>query len=182
MAHNINNVFLKLCKNCDYEHVLPNYVHRALYWTEWGQTQNARIRKASMDGRNMTILYQDNLQWPYGVTMDFDNQILYWTDSYFDKIECGNVDGTGRRVVISLGLENPFDLTLLGNTLYISDWNLGILATNRSGGQPIQTVYNTFCDSVQTFGIQAVAEERQLLGNLKYNYSMYGNVPKKSRL
>lgn len=138
-------------------------MHRALYWTEWDQT-NARIRKASMDGRNMTILFQDDLRWPYGITMDFDNQILYWTDSYSDKIECGNIDGTGRRVVISSGLEDPFDLTLLGDTLYISDWNLRILATNRSGGQPLRTVYNTFCDSIQTFGVQIVAEERQLLG------------------
>jgi hypothetical protein len=119
-----------------------------------------------MDGQNMAVLFQDDLRRPYGITIDYDNQFLCWTDSYFDKIECGNIDGTGRRVVVNSGLEEPFDLTLLGDKLYISDWNLGILATNLSGGQPVQTVYDTFCDGVQTFGVQAVAEERQLLGKI----------------
>lgn len=138
---------------------------RILYWTEWGLT-SARIRKASMDGQNTAVLFQDDLRRPYGIAMDYDNQILCWTDSYFDKIECGNIDGTGRRVVVNSGLEEPFDLTLLGDTLYISDWNLGILATNQSGGQPVRTVYDTFCDGIQTFGVQVVAEERQLLGKI----------------
>lgn len=125
-----------------------------------------------MDGQSTAILFQGDLRWPYGITLDFDNQILYWTDSYFDKIECGNIDGTGRRLVVSSGLDEPFDLTLIGDMLYISDWNLGILATNRSGGQPVQTVYDTFCDGIQTFGAQVVAEERQLLGTVVRNVSL----------
>lgn len=141
---------------------------RSLYWTEWSD-HVARIRKASMDGNGTATLFQDNLRWPYAISVDYDNQILYWADSYFDKIECGNVDGTGRRVVITSGIEQPFDITLLGDVIYISDWNLGILATNKSGGQPVQLIYNTFCDRINTYGIQAIAEERQSLRKLVYS-------------
>ena len=117
-----------------------------------------------MDGRDATVLFQGSLKWPYAITIDSFSQVLYWADSYFDKVECGNVDGTGRRLVVSSGVEEPFDLTLLGDILYISDWNLGILATNKSGGQPVQTIYNSFCEYEQTLGVQVVAEENQFLG------------------
>ena len=136
---------------------------RVLYWTEWNDTA-ARIKSASMDGSDQTTLFDANLGWPYAITVDIDSQVLYWADSYFHKLESGNVDGTGRRLLTSSGLEEPFDLTLLGDMLYISDSNLGILAVNKSGGFPVRTIYNTFCSNVNVFGIQAVAEERQLLG------------------
>ena len=117
-----------------------------------------------MDGSTNITLVEEDLMRPYAITVDVDSQTLYWADSYFNKIECGNVDGTGRRLVISTGIEDPFDITLFGDMLYISDSALGILATNKSGDQPVQTIYNKFCNNVHVRGIQVVAKERQLLG------------------
>ena len=139
-------------------------VSRFVYWCEWGYTGVARISKASMDGTAKTVLHQSNLGQPYGIAIDFDNQVLYWGDLDLQRIESSNVDGSSRRVVVSSGVERPFDLTLLGDTLYISDWNLRIRATNKSGGQPVETLSATFCTYVNTYGIQVIAEERQLLG------------------
>ena len=117
-----------------------------------------------MNGNGISILFQNDLQRPYAVSLDFINQILYWTDAGLDRIECANVDGSDRRVVISSGLNEPFDLTLLGDMMYISDVNLGILAANISGTQPVEAIYNIFCEHIGPVGIQAVAQERQLLG------------------
>ena len=117
-----------------------------------------------MDGTGRVTLHQNNLQRPYAITLDFDNQVIYWADSNLQRIESSNVDGSGRRVVVSSGIDEPFDITLLGDMLYISDQNLGIRVTNKSGGQPVQTVYNQFCSYISTLGLQVVAEERQLQG------------------
>ena len=119
-----------------------------------------------MDGDNNMTLFQDNLRRPIAITIDFNNQLIRWVDSYHDKIECARVSGTGRRVIISSGIQEPFDITLLRDILYISDINFGILATNKCGDQPVSTIYNTFCASVHPFGLQAVAQERQLQSEL----------------
>ena len=117
-----------------------------------------------MDGNGISLLFQNDLQRPYAVSLDFTNQLLYWADAGLDRIESANVDGSNRRVVISSGLNEPFDLTLLGDMIYISDTNLGILAANISGAQPVEVVYDTFCEYIGPFGIEVVAQERQLFG------------------
>ena len=139
---------------------------RSLYWTEWSHDV-ARIQKASMDGNGISLLFQNDLQRPYAVSLDFTNQILYWADAGLDRIESANVDGSNRRVVISSGLNEPFDLTLLGDMIYISDTNLGILTANVSGAQPV-IIYNTFCEDIGPVGVQVVAQERQLFGEFLY--------------
>lgn len=136
---------------------------RSLYWTEWNRSI-ARIQKASMDGNGIAILFQNNLQRPYAISVDFIDQVLYWADAGLDRIESANVDGSNRRVVISSGLDEPYDLTLLGDMIYVSDTNLGILAANKSGAQPVEVIYSRFCEHVGPVGIQAVAQERQLFG------------------
>ena len=117
-----------------------------------------------MDGNGIAILFENDLQRPYAVSVDIADQVLYWADAGLDRIESANVDGSNRRVVISSGLDEPFDLTIFGDMIYISDTNLGILAANKSGAQPTEAIYNRFCQYVGPVGIQAVAQERQLLG------------------
>lgn len=138
--------------------------NRVIYWTEWSHNV-ARIKRVSMDGARSTLttLHQNNLKQPYAITIDFDEQVLYWADLSLKRVECSNVDGSNRNVVISSGLERPFDLTLFGDILYVSDLDLGILAANKSGGVPVEAVY-VFCDHISSCGIQVIAEERQLLG------------------
>ena len=41
---------------------------RHIYWTEWGDYP--KIARADYDGRNMTVLVEDNLLWPNGVALD----------------------------------------------------------------------------------------------------------------
>ena len=165
ILHNYNNTLCSLLFN----------VKRTLYWTEWStRSTTVRINKASMDGSGRQILHQTDMQQPYGIAVDIDAQVIYWTDVELKRIEASNVDGSNRRVILDsqAGVDRPYALSLHGDMLYISDWNRRILATNKSGDQPVHTVSNTFCTYVSTFGIRVVAEENQLLGELFYSWAV----------
>ena len=119
-----------------------------------------------MDGSGQVTIHQTNMQQPYGITIDVDNQVIYWADLELQQVEMSNVDGSNRRVVVSSGVERPYSLSLHGDTLYISDWNRRILSTNKTGGQAVHIVNDTFCTYLSTFGVQVIAEENQLQGDL----------------
>ena len=117
-----------------------------------------------MDGSGKVTIHQTNMKQPYGITIDVDNQVMYWTDLELQRVEMSDIDGSNRRVIVSSGVERPYSLSLHGDTLYISDWNRHILSTNKTGGQAVHTVSDTFCTYLSTFGVQVIAEENQLQG------------------
>ena len=134
-----------------------------MYWTDWGTV--GKIEKASMDGNNRTVIHNTSLVWPNGLTLDYSTQVLYWTDAYLDRIESSNTDGSNRRILVNVSGYHPFGITLLEDTIYFSDWILnGILMTNKSGGQSVQTLYQTDC-YLRPYGIQVFSEQRQPQGS-----------------
>lgn len=96
-----------------------------MYWTDWGS--RPKIEKADMSGFNNRrfVLVSSSLRWPNGLTLDQENNRLYWVDASFDKLEYLHVI-TKRRVTLissSAVLPHPFGLTLLGDYLYWTDWS-----------------------------------------------------------
>ena len=93
-----------------------------MYWSGWAV---ATIERASMDGRARQILHNSQLVWPYGLTLDYQNQVLYWIDASLDKIESSNVDGTNRTLIANFALSSPnyhpLSMTFFNNILYWSD-------------------------------------------------------------
>ena len=79
-----------------------------LYWTDSGTD---RIERASMDGTARTVLHSTNLNTVYGLTLDYDNQILYWADYSNNLIESSLTNGSDRQVIISSGVVDPFGIT-----------------------------------------------------------------------
>ena len=69
---------------------------RKMYWTDWGT--GAKIEIAYMSGEQRKTLVSGNLRWPNGITIDFEENMLYWTDAALDRIERCNLDGTSREV------------------------------------------------------------------------------------
>ncbi len=115
-----------------------------------------------MDGTARTILHDTSLSTPYGLTLDYDTQILYWADYTLNKIEKSNVDGSNRQLVTTSLVNNPYSITFFNGRLYWTD-----VAYDR-----ILTVSNT--SSTTSFltatiggmyGITAVTEERQPQGD-----------------
>ncbi|XP_055957563.1 low-density lipoprotein receptor-related protein 4 [Patella vulgata] len=91
-----------------------------MYWTDWGS--KAKIERAGMDGSERKILFKDNLTWPNGLAIDYNNERLYWTDASMKTIESSTLTGRDRKYVIELGLDHPFGLAIHGDYMYWTDW------------------------------------------------------------
>ena len=133
-----------------------------LYWTEWSTV--ARIRKASMDGTAQATIQDSDIQRPYTLVIDIDTQVLFWADHSLSRIEMSNVNGTSRRVVTSISVSQIFSMSLQGNNLYYSDWIFGVRSVNKHGGQAPTTIFDDFCNSIVTYGVQVISLQRQPQG------------------
>ena len=132
---------------------------RYMYWSEEG----ACIKRAGMDGSNHTILHNTDLVWPYGITIDYENQKLYWVDAFLDTLEYSNVDGTERTLLQDTQFQS-FSITLDGDFLFWTDWQeFAIFTTHKDlQNDTIVSVYDQL--SFQPFGIEAVTPDRQTNG------------------
>lgn len=57
-----------------------------MFWTDWGESP--KIEKAGMDGNEETrsVIVEDNIHWPNGLTLDYEDQKLYWADAKLNLI------------------------------------------------------------------------------------------------
>ena len=116
-------------------------VFRYFYWTDWGS--KAKIERADLDGSNRKVLVNTSLIWPNGITIDYVERKLYWGDAGTDKISCVSLDGTGRKVVLS-GPPHVFGVSILGDDIYWSDWQLRkLFKANKHDHKQIQVI--TLC-------------------------------------
>ena len=51
-----------------------------MYWTDWGE--NAKLERSGMDGSDRTVLINNNLGWPNGLTVDKSSSQLLWADAH----------------------------------------------------------------------------------------------------
>ena len=132
---------------------------RSLYWTDWGNV--AKIEKASMDGENRTVIHHTDLVWPSGLTIDYVQQVMYWTDNSRSRIESSNIDGSNRRTVSSQRIYQPFGISVYRNTLYYTDFISGVNALNVSETVR-KTILNSLCEDA--VGIEVFSIDRQPTG------------------
>lgn len=50
-----------------------------MYWTDWGT--NAKIERATLGGNFRVPIVNSSLVWPNGLTLDYENDLLYWADA-----------------------------------------------------------------------------------------------------
>lgn len=73
-----------------------------MFWSDWGH--HPRIERASMDGSMRTIIVQNKIALPCGLTIDYPNRLLYFMDSYLDYIDVCDYYGHHRRQVVASDL------------------------------------------------------------------------------
>ena len=122
-----------------------------------------KIQRISLDGTAKTILHDTSLSAPYGLTIDYDAQILYWTDYTLNKIEKSNVDGTNRRLVTTSLVNNAYSITFFNGRLYWTD-----LTYNRILTIPVTSTTSAYLTGSfgDMYGIKAITEERQPIGTV----------------
>lgn len=76
-------------------------LHSYMYWTEWGGLP--RIARAYMDGSTITTLV-DKVGRANGLTIDYVDHRLYWTDLDTCMIESTNMQGLDTHSVKSVNL------------------------------------------------------------------------------
>ena len=130
-----------------------------MYFSDWGNI--GRIEKASMDGSNRTVIHNTSLVWPNALTLDIQNQVLYWADANLDKIEKSNVDGTDRVLLAQAGVEHPFGMVVREDFLYFTDWSDNTIRSVNTSGGNVTRLHSVaaYADST-IFGIQIVDSSR----------------------
>ena len=133
-----------------------------MYWSDWGAV--ATIERASMDGRVRQVLYNTQLVWPFGLTLDYQNQVLYWIDASLDKIESSNVDGTNRTLIANLASSSPnyhpFSVSFFNSVLYWSDWGTDMIHSLFANGTSLTSLIDGLSFAT---GIEVVSRSRQQL-------------------
>ena len=49
-----------------------------------------------MDGTNRSVVVEDRITWPNGLTLDLINDRIYWADAREDYIQFASMDGSNR--------------------------------------------------------------------------------------
>ena len=130
---------------------------RWMYWTDYGSLD--KIERASMDGKSRTVLHSTGLSTPYGLTLDFDTQTLYWTDYTLDTLESSNADGTNRRLLTRLNIQCPYGLTFFDQKLYWGDWCQHVIySTFVNSPNSASVLISTGSDP---YRMHVISEERQ---------------------
>ena len=118
-----------------------------------------------MDGQNRIALITTELVAPYGITIDYIEQKIYWVDAFLDKIEYSNLDGSGRVTLTTLpegvGLGVPYSLTIDGDFLYWTEWDTNALfSVHKTDGGNVSQILSGLL--VNPNGIQVVSASRRL--------------------
>lgn len=97
-----------------------------IIWTDWGESP--RIERASMDGDKSSrmVLVNERIFWPNGLTVDIENNLIYWVDGNLHFLDVINLDGTGRRTILK-DLKYPYSITYINKKLFWSDWTDGCI-------------------------------------------------------
>ncbi|CAB3370017.1 Hypothetical predicted protein [Cloeon dipterum] len=103
-----------------------------MYWSDWRKP--GRIERTFMDGSiRETIL--NNIGRTNGLTVDFVDNLLFWAALDTSAIECSELSGRNKRVIINTDMKTPFGLTQYQDFVYWTDWITGeISRANKKTG------------------------------------------------
>ncbi|KAI2650473.1 Low-density lipoprotein receptor-related protein 1B [Labeo rohita] len=91
-----------------------------LFWTEWGQSPT--ISRSRLDGSEQSVLVSTGLARPNGISIDYQENKLYWCDARNNKIERINLErGEQREIVFSSSGVDMFSIAVFGAYLFWSD-------------------------------------------------------------
>ncbi|XP_065677209.1 low-density lipoprotein receptor-related protein 2 isoform X1 [Hydra vulgaris] len=94
-----------------------------IFWTDWGVS--ARIERASLSGTNRITLVSSDIIWPNDLTIDYNNNVLYWIDAKLDILSSVDINGGNRKLIVKLNYNlhpHPFSLAYFDRNVYVSDW------------------------------------------------------------
>jgi len=100
----------------------PRHKNRLMFWTDWGRVP--KIERANMDGTDRRTIVSENILWPNGLTLDLENNRLFWVDAKLHVIFSSDFEGQNRQVLLTSyrHLQHPFSIAVFENDVYWTDW------------------------------------------------------------
>ncbi|CAG9563555.1 unnamed protein product [Danaus chrysippus] len=127
-----------------------------LYWSDWGESPN--IERAALDGSQRRIIVNHDLGFPNGITIDYKDRRLYWTDALKDRIDTSDLNGQ-HRVQLIPEAKNPFGMTQFNNYIYWTDWyKKSVMRADKRTGKNVTAIRT---DLEMVMEIKAVSSEKQ---------------------
>ncbi|XP_037294723.1 LOW QUALITY PROTEIN: low-density lipoprotein receptor-related protein 2 [Manduca sexta] len=132
-----------------------------LYYTDWGRFgTSGKIYRTTMAGSLKKAIIDKDLSQPSGLTIDFDENMLYWTDAVREKIERSNMDGSNREVLITATIY-PFAITVFGNYIYWTDLQLrGVYRAEKHTGANMVEMVKRLEDSPRDIHIYSPSRQK----------------------
>lgn len=128
-----------------------------IYWTDWNRNL-PQIERVNMDGTERNVLINSDIALPNGLAFDAYSQNLCWGDAGTKRIECVRSDGSGRRVVYENAMY-PFDIAMLNNVIYWTDWRMReIPNVNQNGGGQNKPLKQVMGGNGRAYGITAIMD------------------------
>nr|XP_033808788.1 nidogen-2 [Geotrypetes seraphini] len=96
---------------------------KKVYWTD---VAGRTINRASLEpGAEPETVVSSGLMSTEGLAIDYLRRMMFWTDSWLDKIESAKLDGSERKVLFDSDLVNPRAIAVDSSRgiLYWTDWN-----------------------------------------------------------
>ncbi|CAH2098009.1 unnamed protein product [Euphydryas editha] len=118
-----------------------------MYWSVWASVQGARARLevAAMDASRRRTLLDGELHWPNGLALLLPERVLYWCDTYLNKIErvlvtaAGELAPGARRELVAhekpdFPLFKPYGLAVYEDAVVWSEHGTGQVRRLRVNG------------------------------------------------
>jgi low density lipoprotein-related protein 2 len=131
-----------------------------LYYTDWGLFgTNGRIFRSTMAGTQKVAIIKSDLTQPSGLSIDYDESKLYWTDAVREKIERSDLDGSNRLTLITATIY-PFAIVVFQDWIFWTDLQLrGVYRADKHTGSNLVEVVKRLDESPRD--IQIFSKDRQ---------------------
>ncbi len=90
---------------------VPIDIHFSLGYIFWSDYIEKNIKRANIDGTNVTVLHND-IFYCFGLAVEWGSSQLYWTDEVRDTISVSDLEGNNTHILISSSLDQPRGIAL----------------------------------------------------------------------
>ncbi|BFZ06046.1 hypothetical protein BsWGS_09085 [Bradybaena similaris] len=96
-----------------------------LIWSDWGE--RPKIEISDLLGANRRPLVERDIVKPKGLTVDYDQNSLYWVDTFKATVEVVQFNGQGRRVIHQEEGTNFYGVALYNDFIFVTERSRGML-------------------------------------------------------
>ena len=86
----------------------------------WSDVDRSWVASAFRNGTGLKVLHQCNVHRPEGIDIDQVGRNIYWTDTGTNRIEVGDLDGSTKKALITVDLDEPRDIVVNPEEGYVS--------------------------------------------------------------